>query len=126
MVLQILLFGVYLTIGGCCGWLVRRHRDKPVTQALLMPIASFAIYAMIRRVMVWAGDGTVLLADRFLIVFWFYELAWVLWAVRMTVRGRQGKVFYAPDGQHWQVIRGARPNKRVAVPVSERRTAHGD
>jgi uncharacterized membrane protein len=117
MLLQIVLFTMYLTLVVSCWWLARRHRDKPVTQALLMPIASFAIYAMIRRVMLWAGDGAVLLADRFLVVFWVYELSWVLWAVAMTVRGRQGKTFLGPDGQRWQVIRGARPNKLVAVPV---------
>jgi hypothetical protein len=35
----------------------------------------------------------------------------------MTVRARQGKKFYGPDGQRWQVIRGHAPNKLVAVPV---------
>ena len=117
MAQQIALFTIYATILASCGWLARRHRDKPVTQALLMPIASFAIYAMIRRVTIWAGDGAVLLADQFLLLFWLYELAWVLWAVRMTVRGRRGQRFLGPDGQQWQVIRGARPNKLVAVPV---------
>lgn len=126
MAQQIALFLIYATILGCCGWLARRHRDKPVTQALLMPIASFAIYAMCRRVMLWAGDGAVLLADRFLIVFWVYELAWVLWAVCMTVRARQGRAFLGPDGQRWQVIRGAGPHKLIAVPVNQRREGRGD
>jgi len=126
MPLQIVLFTIYATLVVSCWWLARRHRDKPVTQALLMPIASFAIYAMCRRVMLWAGDGAVLLADRFLILFWLYELSWVLWAVAMTVRGRQGKAFLGPDGQHWRVIRGAGPHKLIAVPVNERREGRGD
>lgn len=125
MVLQVLLFSIYAALVVACWWLARRHRDKPVTQALLMPIASFAIYGLIRRIMLWSGDGAVLLADRFLLVFWLYELGWVLWAVVMTVRARRGQTFYAPDGQRWQVIRGAGPNKLVAVPISERRAGRG-
>lgn len=127
MVLQVALFLIYCTILGCCWWLARRHRDKPVTQALLMPMASFAIYAMARRIMVWLGDGAVLIADRWLIVFWLYEMSWLVWAVVMTVRGRQGKSFLAPDGQHWHVIRGAGAQKLTAVPLTHhRRTGGGD
>lgn len=119
MLLQLTLFVIYVIMIALCAWLARRHRDKPIHQALLMPIASFAIYALVRRVMLWTVGGEVVLADKYLVVFWLYELGWLLWAVRMTVRARQGKAFVAPDGQRWRVYPGHAGGRSVrqALPV---------
>lgn len=101
MVLQIALFGCYLLTVSLCLVLARWHRDKPVMQAILMPLASFGLYAAVRRVMLWGGDGDTILADKFLIIFWLWLVGWLAWAVRITVRLRAGHAAYAPDGQRW-------------------------
>lgn len=106
MVLQVALFGCYVVTVTLCLVLARWHRDKPVTQAILMPLASFGLYAGVRRIMLWGGDGDTILADKFLILFWLWLVGWLAWAVRITVRLRAGQTAYAPDGQQWGIVEG--------------------
>ena len=106
MVLQVALFSCYVVTVTLCLLLARWHRDKLVTQAILMPLASFGLYAAVRRIMLWGGDGNTILADQFLIVFWLWLVGWLAWAVRITVRLRAGKTAYAPDGQGWRLVHG--------------------
>jgi hypothetical protein len=106
MVLQVALFGCYVVTVALCLVLARWHRDKPVTQAILMPLASFGLYAGVRRIMLWGGDGDTILADKFLILFWLWLVGWLAWAVRISVRLRAGKTAYAPDGQQWGLVEG--------------------
>lgn len=107
MVYNVLLLTLYLLIIGGCLWLFTRHRDRPAMQAVVMVPVSFALYALVHRVVsMTGGDGWALLDDRFLLVFWSWLALWVGWAVRITRRLQVGYCVIGPDGQRWGLVSG--------------------
>lgn len=107
ILLHVVLFGCYAGTLLAALWLNYRHRDRPVMQAVLMPVASYALYAIVRRVViVTGGDGAALIDEHLLVFFWLWFVGWLGWAVWMTERLRAGKRVLGPDGQEWGVVRG--------------------
>ncbi|MBP9897461.1 MAG: hypothetical protein KBF28_03750 [Gemmatimonadales bacterium] len=116
ILLHVVLFGCYAGTLAAALWLNYRHRDRPVMQAVLMPVASYALYAIVRRVViVTGGDGAALIDEHFLVFFWLWFVGWLGWAVWMTERLRVGKRVLGPDGQQWGVVAGRVAGMRVAT-----------
>ena len=121
---QIILFGLYAVVIVACFLLAILSRERPTVQALTMPFASLAMYAFVRRAIIWTtGDTTALLHPLVLIGVWGWAAAWALWALVITVLGYQGKRFIAPDGQWWQLFERRINGRRVrqSVPIDTKR-----